>query len=278
MRHIVEIQDQTYVARFESAISLAMIADFAPNAPNPFGLASPLRQVVRTEHFTGDTRQGGSCNVTQITTIPHCHGTHTESLGHVVDESVPVPNCVPSEPQRALLVDVPCIPAKSTDDLLPTTSAPSDCVITAAALGEAISEYAWSPQFASALVLRCRVAKKRPSEQAASPEMPPYLTLTAMQFVRQMEVQHLLLELPSVDRLEDGGLLLNHRTFWDLPASGHRLPSTARPMCTITELIQIPAFVRPGWYLLAIQIPAWMLDAAPSRPMLIPLEPIGGLS
>jgi hypothetical protein len=81
--------------------------------------------------------------------------------------------------------------------------------------------------------------------------------------LRSIGVKHLLLDLPSVDREEDGGVLAAHHAFWDHPAT--------RWTCerTITELLhRSPAEVRDGDFLLELQLPHFMNDAAPSRPVL----------
>ena len=40
--------------------------------------------------FTLDTRLGGSCNCEVIEFVPHCNGTHTESVGHITRERFPL--------------------------------------------------------------------------------------------------------------------------------------------------------------------------------------------
>jgi hypothetical protein len=80
---------------------------------------------------------------------------------------------------------------------------------------------------------------------------------------------HLLLDLPSVDREEDGGRLAAHKAFWGLPED-------PRPRATITELIYAPPEVADGTYLLNIQLAAFENDASPSRPILFPMEVVTG--
>jgi arylformamidase len=76
----------------------------------------------------------------------------------------------------------------------------------------------------------------------------------------------LLLDLPSVDREEDGGNLLGHKAFW-------QYPENPRSACTITELIYVPSEVPDGDYLLNIQIASLELDVSPSKPVLYALNP-----
>ena len=77
-------------------------------------------------------------------------------------------------------------------------------------------------------------------------------------------IDHLLVDLPSVDREEDGGALAAHKRFWEYPEKKFVKRS-------ITELVYIPDNVPDGLYLLNLLVPAFNLDAAPSRPVLYPL-------
>jgi len=86
-----------------------------------------------------------------------------------------------------------------------------------------------------------------------------------MALIYQAGVKHLLVDFPSVDREDDGGLLPNHHVFWDVPAGTHaflNVPSSN----TITEMIYVPDSVVDGVGVLTIQIPDFAMDAAPSRP------------
>jgi hypothetical protein len=67
--------------------------------------------------------------------------------------------------------------------------------------------------------------------------------------------------------------LLAHRIFWGLDAPSRRAADARRPFGTVTELAWIAPTVPDGWYLLDLQIPAFVSDAAPSRPLLYALYP-----
>ena len=64
------------------------------------------------------------------------------------------------------------------------------------------------------------------------------------------------------------GILENHRIFW---GGGEKKDKSINPNSTktITELAYIPDDVEDGFYFLAIQLPRFQCDAAPSRPMLM---------
>jgi kynurenine formamidase len=128
------------------------------------------------------------------------------------------------------------------------------------------------PPFAPrALVVRTRPngAGKRAHDYSA--ETPPYLTREAAALLVERGIEHLIVDLPSVDRARDEGRLTAHRTFFGLPAGAVDLAQARRPAATITELAFVPEEVRDGAYLLELQVPALGGDAVPSRPLLYAL-------
>ncbi|MGB0167612.1 MAG: cyclase family protein, partial [Luteibaculum sp.] len=95
---------------------------------------------------------------------------------------------------------------------------------------------------------------------------PPYFEPEALAWLREIGVDHVLVDLPSVDREHDGGLLLAHRAFWEKPLDEkgkHR---------TITELIFVPDNASDGWYWLNLMISSFENDAVPSRPVIYPIK------
>ena len=83
--------------------------------------------------------------------------------------------------------------------------------------------------------------------------------------VNHLNVKHLLLDLPSVDREEDIGELAFHHAFWDVPNN----PNLER---TITELIFVDTKITDGKYLLEMQMAPFENDASPSRPVLYKID------
>jgi len=47
-------------------------------------------------------------------------------------------------------------------------------------------------------------------------------------------VEHLLVDLPSLDPARYEGRMAAHRCFWGMPAQGHRLSDAKRPHGTVT--------------------------------------------
>jgi hypothetical protein len=100
---------------------------------------------------------------------------------------------------------------------------------------------------------------------------PPYLSREAAQLLVERGIEHLVVDLPSLDRTHDEGRLTAHRIFFGLPPHASELARATRARCTVTELARIPDTVRDGSYLLELQVPAIAGDAVPSRPLLFAL-------
>jgi hypothetical protein len=103
-------------------------------------------------------------------------------------------------------------------------------------------------------------------------QVPPYFTVEAMRFIVECGFKHLLVDLPSVDRLYDRAKLANHRIFWNVEHGKFDVSSDSRLNSTITELIYVPNEVEDGEYVLNLQIAPFESDASPSRPLLFKLK------
>lgn len=90
-------------------------------------------------------------------------------------------------------------------------------------------------------------------------------------FLRKIDCNHLIVDLPSVDKEKDNGELLAHKAFWNVK-NIQNLNSDARLQATITELAFVPNTVPDGNYLLNLQIVSFENDATPSKPVLYKFE------
>jgi kynurenine formamidase len=119
--------------------------------------------------------------------------------------------------------------------------------------------------FMTALVIRTLPnGPDKKTRRYTADASPPFLTLPAAHYLISRGVQHLLVDVPSVDRYHDDGHLSVH----------HALLAADRLGATITELIYVPDTLEDGRYLLSLQCPNFDTDAVPSRPVLLPLEEI----
>ena len=88
-----------------------------------------------------------------------------------------------------------------------------------------------------------------------------------MEYMVDIGVKHLLIDLPSVDKEDDGGALVGHKIFW-------KYPENTRKKCTITELIYVSNSIKDGLYLLNLQFVPFENDASPSRPIIFNLNKV----
>jgi hypothetical protein len=102
----------------------------------------------------------------------------------------------------------------------------------------------------------------------------PYFTADAMRWIVERGVTSLVVDLPSLDRADDGGSLVAHRLFWGLAPDVLDAQQARRGRALVTELAYVPDSAPDGTYLLDLQVPAFATDAAPSRPVLYPLREI----
>jgi arylformamidase len=123
-----------------------------------------------------------------------------------------------------------------------------------------------------AIVVRTAPNDSSKRHRSYGPEAPPpYFTANFMRAIVEAKIDHLVCDLPSVDRAEDEGRLTAHRIFWGLAPGAASAERATRPDATITELAFIDNAIADGLYLLNLQIPPFEADAAPSRPLLFPL-------
>ena len=93
-----------------------------------------------------------------------------------------------------------------------------------------------------------------------------------MRLLGESEVRHLLVDLPSIDRIYDEGKLTNHRIFWNVEQNSFETTAKSFINRTITELIYAPDEIADGNYLLNLQIAPFAAEASPSRPRLFKVK------
>lgn len=221
--------------------------------------------------FIGRVRNGGSCNCDTISLTPHCDGTHTESAGHLTRDRFDVREVMPAQLLPALLVTV--TPAAARRDGESSRPAPvdGDLLVTRAAL-----EKAWPaalPFAPLALIVRTLPNPESKRQRDYRVEPAPFLSLPAAQWLVERGIEHLVLDVPSLDRTHDEGHLVGHRIFFGLPPGSTSRGDAARSRATITELAFVPDEVHDGPCILSLAVPAIGGDAVPSQPIVYPLTP-----
>ena len=256
---------------FDSAFADASAS--SASTGRAFGLPAATTRPVSVGSFVGDVRRGGSCNCETHTITPHGDGTHTEGVGHLLHDRVPVLGLVDPGLIPALVVTVEPARLDSVDDDVVGNHAPDDRVVDELSLQEAYDKaMQGSPAHvkARALVVRTAPGERQRAVASWSGGRAPFFTVDAAAWACGRGIEHLLVDLPSLDREDDGGLLGAHRAFFDVPARAVHIHGPP-PRRTITELIAVDSRVIDGLYALSLQLAPLEADAVPSRPLLFPL-------
>lgn len=250
----LDIGPRRYIVAVDDPIDISIPLVFGSDGPNAFHLPKAVAVVAEGGEFVGDTRRGGSCNCETVTLNPHGNGTHTECVGHLSRQRLAVRDLLRSPFVPSLLVSVPLHQGEKGR------------TIERDDLAEAIERHHDLPEeFLAGLIIRTLPNDATKREAIYSGSNPPYPSTPAMEMIRELGVRHLLLDLPSADR-EDDPVLTNHRIFWSM--TGNVIPDEAMER-TITEMVFIDDAIADGPWVLNLQIPPFMLDAAPSRPVLL---------
>jgi hypothetical protein len=205
------------------------------------------------------------------TLAPHCHGTHTECVGHVTGDRTVLTEMTPVGPRLAVLATVAPEALGSSGDTGPAAATAADPVITRRLLAAATAAAGGVPW--TALVIRTLPNEPDKRHRAYLGPCPaPYFTGEAMQWIVEHGTASLVVDLPSLDRADDGGELMAHRLYWGLPRLATDSRQARRRTALVTELAYVPDTAPDGLYLLDLQVPAFVADAAPSRPVLYPVS------
>lgn len=206
---------------------------------------------VKTEEFVGSVKLGGSVNFNNIAFNPHGNGTHTECVGHISREEYSLNQCLKEFFFIAQLCSVDPVKQENGDRIIEPHQLNLDQI----------------PENCKALIIRSYPNPKEKINKHYSNSNPPYLSVESMEKINQVGIEHLLIDLPSVDREFDEGKLAAHHLFWDYPNNPQLHKS-------ITELIYVPEHVKDGPYLLNLQFASFENDASPSKPVIFPLKSI----
>jgi kynurenine formamidase len=205
---------------------------------------------VISDQFIGDVNRGGAVNFRNIKLNPHGNGTHTECVGHISKEDFTINQCLKEFHFYAKVISI------KPNEFWNEEFQENDKVIDRKQIEDATQN--WSGE--KALVIRTLENNAAKMQQQYSNSNPAYLTKGAIDLINELEVDHLMVDLPSVDRELDNGLLIAHKAFWNYPEN----PQTQK---TISELVYVPNNLKDGTYIIQIQIMSIESDASPSKIM-----------
>lgn len=265
-----EINRRDYVidTSFPEFISIPLL--FNDEQPNTYNVSKATAKAFETGDFIGDTRRGGGCNFEEYRLVPHCNGTHTECIGHISLERISVNNILKDSFIASTLISVKPENAFDTCDTYIPEKCEDDFLITRILLSEKLENA--DKDFLNGLIIRTLPNDTEKLSRKYIDYLPPFFSVDAMEYLVKLGVNHLLIDIPSVDRTFDDGKLTTHHIFWGVTPESSNVDINNHSVKTITEMIFVPDKITDGKYLVNIQIPDFRADAAPSRVALYKLN------
>ncbi|MEO1486066.1 MAG: cyclase family protein [Bacteroidota bacterium] len=240
----VQHGDHSYQIDLDKPLDISIALKHGQESVNAWYQPSPSLLPVSDADFIGSVAEGAPVNFNKVVFNPHSHVTHTECLGHITEEVFSVNQELKSYFSWAEVVSV--APARVGEDLV---------------VSEKELKTARKHKDSTALIIRTLPNTTTKRTMDYSHKNPPYLSKEAMDYIVSEGIEHLLVDLPSVDKEKDEGRLEAHKAFWGIPQN-------PRKSATITEFVFVPDTVIDGLYWLNLQVAPFENDAAPSRPVL----------
>ncbi len=240
----IEIASKKYQIDLSKPLDISIPIDVSKQQLNAWYLEGPKITPVRSEDWVGSVAQGADVNFNNIYFNPHAHITHTECVGHITKKVHSVHKNLQQFFFKAELLTI--APELMGDDFI---------------ISKKQIQFALGNKKRKAVVLRTLPNLADKKSMQYSHTNPPYLQEEAAVYLREKGVEHLLIDLPSVDKEKDDGALLAHHAFWNTAGK-------IRMQATITEFIYVPNTIKDGTYFLNLMIAPFQNDATPSTPIL----------
>ena len=231
-----------YKVNLEKPIDLTRNLDPFGEQTRCFSAPAAHAEPAQAGDFVLSLENGSPVNSYNLFTNIHGNGTHTETARHVDKRGPTIAAGISQYLWFAPLVRI--VPESIGDDL----------VITREQLEKSIINYS----DVSALIVSAEVPSTKQDIVDFSNQNPPYFLPRAIEYLVESGVKHLITDLPSVDKEQDGGKVASHHQFWDTK-------NELRKDATITELVKVPSDLREGFYFLQLTPMKIALDAAMSR-------------
>ncbi|MCF6280165.1 MAG: cyclase family protein [Flavobacteriaceae bacterium] len=249
MKVKIKVNNKKYKVNLSKPIDISLPLKASEENVNAWYLDTPKISPVVDENWVASVEKGASVNFNNIQFNPHAHGTHTECIGHITRKFHSVNDSLKTFFFIAELISVS-----------PKIQENGDEIITKKQLENLLKD-----KKMDALVIRTLPNNKEKKSRQYSNTNPPFLAENAAEYIKEIGVKHLLIDLPSVDKEKDDGKLLAHKAFWNYHGK-QRLDAT------ITEFVYVDNIIKDGEYLLNLQIASFENDASPSKPVLYKLK------
>ena len=243
----IEIDGKIIKVDLSKPIDISIPLKASDKNPIAWYLGQPKIEPVKDGEWIGKVSEGASVNFNNIVFNPHAHGTHTECLGHITPEFQSINKTLKTFFFLGEVISV--VPESLGEDFF---------------ISKKQLKHLLKGKFPKALIIRTLPNTKIKKRTNYSHTNWAYLSEEAAIFIRELGIQHLLIDTPSIDKEKGEGKLAAHKAFWNYPRS-------PRKEATITEFVYVKNSLEDGRYLLNLQIAPFHNDASPSKPVLYKL-------
>ena len=241
----IEYNSRKYKIDLSKPLDISIAIDTSKENVNAWYLDDPKIFPVSDGNWIGSVQEGADVNFNNIQFNPHSHITHTECVGHITEEVYSVNKELS---KFFFLAEVVTIAPEQLKN--------KDFVISKKQLQNVLGN-----KKRDAIVIRTLPNLSDKKSMRYSNTNPTYLLEEAAVYLKEKGIEHLLIDLPSVDKEKDGGKLLAHNAFWNTQGE-------IRMQATITEFIYVSNKIKDGTYFLNLMIAPFENDATPSKPTL----------
>ena len=209
MKALLDIEGNKIQVDFSKGNDISIPLFFNGEQPNTYGVDKATSKPYQDGQFIGDTRKGGPCNFETFNLTPHCNGTHTECIGHITEKRISITESLKEEFVPSFLITIS--PGKTIENYVPNLMS-EDLVISKKNLKDKLENI--SSTFLKALIIRTTPNDEHKKTRDYMQQPSCFFTIEAMDYIVSLGVKHLLVDMPSVDRLFDDGILTAHNKFW----------------------------------------------------------------
>jgi len=260
--------NKTYKFDINKPIDLSIPIIFNGQQPNSYNVPIAKAGAYQDGDFIGDVRQGGGCNFETYVLTPHCNGTHTECVGHITKERISINKVLNENFVCSTLITCQIVDINDSEESYYNIEEKSDKIISKESIKKALKHN--NKDFLDGLIIRTTPNGKFKKSINYMDNQPAFLSKEAIEYIVELGIKHLLLDIPSLDKTFDGGRLNNHHIFWNLKLGENTTSEISNK--TITEMIYAANEIKDGEYLLNITVAPFESDASPSSIKIFKIE------
>ena len=142
---------------------------------------------------------GSGCNVPEISMNIHCSGTHTEFVGHLLANTGDVGILLKDILIPAVLITVDPNLFASVKESYHCDVNNNEFVVSRESVQNEVKK--WEAHQARTLIIRTTPNTEDKKYYRYTQNIPPFFTNDALRYIIDSDIEHLVVDLPSIDRM-----------------------------------------------------------------------------